>query len=317
MDDVYLGIDVGSVTAKIVVIDSADSKIIHSLYQRTHGNPIQAIRQGLAEVKQSGGYRVLAAATTGSGRMLAARLIGTELVKNEITTHTLAALAITPDVQTILEIGGQDSKIIIIRNSLAIDFAMNTVCAAGTGSFLDQQSGRLGVKVEDMGEMALRSANPATISGRCTVFAETDMIHKQQLGIARNDIIAGLCKSLVRNYLATVARGKQILGPIYFQGGVAANKGIVREFKQQLKLPVQVSGHYAVAGAYGAAIYAKKSGPAEKPFTGFDLINNEYKVNTFTCKKCEEECTVLKLMRQGVAVSFWNDRCGRYSSGPC
>ena len=313
--NVYLGVDVGSVTVKIVVMESTKSTILHSLYIRTHGNPIQAIRQGLAEVKQSGDYTVLSAATTGSGRMLAAKLIGTELVKNEITTHTLAALAITPDVQTIFEIGGQDSKIIIVRNGLPIDFAMNTICAAGTGSFLDQQSGRLGVKVEDMGEMALMSQNPATISGRCTVFAETDMIHKQQIGVARNDIIAGLCKSLVRNYLATVARGKQILEPIFFQGGVATNKGIVREFEKQVKHPVQVSEHYAVTGAYGAAIYAKKSGPAQNPFTGFDLLENDYRTETFTCKKCEEECTVLKLMREGVLVSFCNDRCGRYSSG--
>ena len=191
---------------------------------------------------------------------------------------------------------------------------MNNVCAAGTGSFLDQQAGRLGVRVEEMGDMALRSDDPATISGRCTVFAETDMIHKQQIGVDRNDIIAGLCKSLVRNYLATVGRGKQILGPVFFQGGVAANRGIVKEFERQLKVPVQVSEHFGVAGAYGAAIYAKKSGRSEMAFKGFDLLDNEYKVKTFTCRKCEEECTVLQLMREETLLSFWNDRCGRYSN---
>ncbi len=312
--DVYLGIDVGSVTAKIVVIHAEEGTILHSLYLRTHGDPIAALRQGLAEVKRSGDYTILGSATTGSGRTLAAKLIGTELVKNEITTHTLAALAITPDVQTILEIGGQDSKIIIVRNGFAIDFAMNNVCAAGTGSFLDQQAGRLGIKVDDFGSMALQSDDPATISGRCTVFAETDMIHKQQIGVARNDIIAGLCKSLVRNYLATVGRGKQILGPVFFQGGVAANTGIIKEFEKQLGLSVQVSKYFDVAGAYGAAIYAKKSGPATQPFTGFDILERDYKVKTFTCRKCEEECTVLQLMREEKLVSFWNDRCGRYSN---
>ncbi len=312
--NVYLGIDVGSVTAKIVLLDADNDTICHSLYLRTHGDPIEALRQGLKEVKASGDYTVLASATTGSGRTLAAKLVGTELIKNEITTHTLAALAITPDIQTILEIGGQDSKIIIVRNGYAIDFAMNNVCAAGTGSFLDQQAGRLGVPVEDFGPMALQSDDPATISGRCTVFAETDMIHKQQIGIARNDIIAGLCKSLVRNYLATVGRGKEILGPVFFQGGVAANTGIIKEFEKQLKLPVQVSKYFGVAGAYGAAIYAKKSGPEEHPFTGFDILERDYKVKTFTCRKCEEECTVLQLMREEKLVSFWNDRCGRYSN---
>lgn len=312
--NVYLGIDVGSVTAKIVVLDADTSTILHSLYRRTHGDPIEAIRQGLSEVKASGDYTIQGSATTGSGRTLAAKLVGTDLIKNEITTHTLAALAITPDIQTILEIGGQDSKIIIVRRGLAIDFAMNTVCAAGTGSFLDQQAGRLGVRVEEMGGMAIQSDDPATISGRCTVFAETDMIHKQQIGVPRNDIIAGLCKSLVRNYLATVGRGKQILGPVFFQGGVAANRGIVKEFEKQLGLPVQVSEHFGVAGAYGAAIYAKKSGPAARGFTGFDILDRDYTIKTFTCRKCEEECTVLQLMCEGKRVSYWNDRCGRYSN---
>ncbi len=312
--NVFLGIDVGSVTAKIVVLDAADDTIHHSLYIRTHGDPIAALREGLHEIKASGDYNVLSSCTTGSGRTLAAKLMGTDLIKNEITTHTLAALAITPDIQTILEIGGQDSKIIIVRDGYAIDFAMNNVCAAGTGSFLDQQAGRLGVKVEEMGEMAVTSDDPATISGRCTVFAETDMIHKQQIGVARDDIIAGLCKSLVRNYLATVGRGKQILGPVFFQGGVAANKGIVREFEKQLNLPVQVSEYFGVAGAYGAAIYARKSGPGKSAFSGFDLLENDYKVKTFTCRKCEEECTVLQLMRESQLLSFWNDRCGRYSN---
>ncbi len=312
--DVFLGIDVGSVTAKIVILDANDNTIHHSLYIRTHGDPIAALRDGLLEVKKSGDYTILSSCTTGSGRTLAAKLIGTELIKNEITTHTLAALAISPDIQTILEIGGQDSKIIIVRNGYAIDFAMNNVCAAGTGSFLDQQAGRLGVKVEEMGEMAMQSQEPASISGRCTVFAETDMIHKQQIGVARNDIIAGLCRSLVRNYLATVGRGKQILGPIFFQGGVAANKGIVKEFEKQLKLPVQVSEYFGVSGAYGAAIFARKAGAETKPFTGFNILNNDYRVKTFTCRKCEEECTVLQLMCEGEILSFWNDRCGRYSN---
>lgn len=312
--DVFLGIDVGSVTAKIVLLDATTTQIHHSLYLRTHGDPIAALRQGLKEIKEHGEYTILGSCTTGSGRTLAAKLVGTDLIKNEITTHTLASLAITPDIQTILEIGGQDSKIIIVRNGYAIDFAMNNVCAAGTGSFLDQQAGRLGVKVEEMGEMALRSDDPATISGRCTVFAETDMIHKQQIGVGRDDIIAGLCKSLVRNYLATVGRGKQILGPVFFQGGVAANKGIVKEFERQLQLDVQVSEYFGVAGAYGAAIFAKKSGKRDRPFSGFDILDNDYKVKTFTCRKCEEECTVLQLICEGQKLSFWNDRCGRYSN---
>lgn len=313
--DIFLGIDVGSVTTKMVALDAASGDMLESIYLRTHGRPIDSIRTAMERLRGGDSrYHVLAAATTGSGRMLAAKLVGTDLVKNEITTHTLAALAIAPEVQTILEIGGQDSKIIIVRDRMAIDFAMNTVCAAGTGSFLDQQAGRLGIRVEEMGDIALTSESPASISGRCTVFAETDMIHKQQIGVAANDIVAGLCRSLVRNYLATVAKGKQILAPVVFQGGVAANKGIVREFQTQTGHPVQVFPHFGVAGAYGAAILASKASGERPTFQGFELLNREFTVSGFTCSKCEEECTVLRLYRDNKPVSFWNDRCGRYST---
>lgn len=313
---VYLGIDVGSVTTKMVVLAADSGTVLDHVYLRTNGDPIRSIRQVMERIKGNPRqFRVLAATTTGSGRMLAAKLIGTDLVKNEITTHTLAALTIAPDAQTIIEIGGQDSKIIIVRDRMAIDFNMNTVCAAGTGSFLDQQAGRLGMKVEDMGEMALASESPASISGRCTVFAETDMIHKQQIGVGRNDIVAGLCQSLVRNYLATVGRGKQILAPVVFQGGVAANKGIVREFERQTGHAISVFPYYGVAGAYGAAIYASKASGERPHFQGFELLQRDFSVDSFGCRKCEEECTVLRLYRDGEAVSFWNDRCGRYSEG--
>ncbi|MBU0680523.1 MAG: 2-hydroxyglutaryl-CoA dehydratase [Proteobacteria bacterium] len=313
---VYLGIDVGSVTTKMVLLAAGSMEVLDHVYLRTKGDPIRSIRQVMERIESDPRpFQVLAAATTGSGRMLAAKLIGTDLIKNEITTHTLAALTIAPDAQTIIEIGGQDSKIIIVRDRMAIDFNMNTVCAAGTGSFLDQQAGRLGVKVEDMGEMALASESPASISGRCTVFAETDMIHKQQIGVGRNEIVAGLCQSLVRNYLATVARGKQILAPVVFQGGVAANKGIVKEFERQTGHPIEVFPYYGVAGAYGAAIYASKAQGQRPPFQGFELLKREFAVDSFTCRKCEEECTVLRLHRDAKAVSFWNDRCGRYSEG--
>ncbi len=312
--EIYLGIDVGSVTTKVVVLNAESMEVLDHIYLRTQGDPIGSIRIAMERISNSSKkFHVKAAATTGSGRTLAAKLVNTDLVKNEITTHTLAALKIAPDVQTIIEIGGQDSKIIIVRDRMAIDFAMNTVCAAGTGSFLDQQAGRLGVEVEQMGEMALASDAPASISGRCTVFAETDMIHKQQIGVGKNDIVAGLCQSLVRNYLATVAKGKQILAPIVFQGGVAANKGIVKEFEKQTGHAVQVFPYYGVAGAYGAAIYAAKAPGERPPFQGFELLERAFNVDSFTCRKCEEECTVLRLHRDGKTVSFWNDRCGRYA----
>lgn len=309
-----MGIDVGSVTTKMVALRAEDLAMVDSLYLRTYGDPVNSMRRAMKRLNEKKPRPVvLASATTGSGRTLAARLINASIVKNEITTHTLAAVKILPDVKTIVEIGGQDSKIILVNNGMAVDFAMNTVCAAGTGSFLDQQAGRLKIKVEEMGERALTSDNPASISGRCTVFAETDMIHKQQIGIPLNDIVAGLCRSLVRNYLGTVAKGKLIAPPVVFQGGVAANKGIVKEFETQTGLSFHVSKYYGVAGAYGAAILSSMVGESREEFRGFELLEKDYTIDSFVCKKCEEACSVLRLYRDGKVVSFWNDRCGMYS----
>lgn len=206
---VYLGIDVGSVTTKLAVVDE-NGKYVDSFMLRTAGQPVKAVQNGLAELlkKSTNDYEVCQVGTTGSGRNLAGALVGADVIKNEITAHAVAASIIVPGVQTILEIGGQDSKIIILRDGIVTDFAMNTVCAAGTGSFLDQQAGRLNVKIEDFGKIALQSTSPARIAGRCGVFAESDLIHKQQLGYPVEDLLYGLCQALVRNYLSNLALGK-------------------------------------------------------------------------------------------------------------
>ena len=175
---VYLGIDVGSVTTKLALVDEK-GKYIDSYMLRTAGKPVMAVQKGLKELyaKKLTDYEVMGVGTTGSGRNLAGALVGADIIKNEITAHAVAASTNVPGVQTILEIGGQDSKIILLRDGIVTDFAMNTVCAAGTGSFLDQQANRLNVPIEKFGETALKSENPARIAGRCGVFAESDLIH--------------------------------------------------------------------------------------------------------------------------------------------
>jgi len=229
----YIGIDVGSVTTKLALLDEKGELRWH-IYLRTKGQPINAIQEALSMLERDigNGISVLGVGATGSGRNLAGHLLGADIIKNEIIAHAVAAIHYMPDVRTILEIGGQDSKLIIIRDGVIVDFAMNTVCAAGTGSFLDHQASRLGVPIEEFGEYALSSRSPVRLAGRCTVFAESDMIHKQQLGHKVEDIIAGLCEALVRNYLNNLGRGKEILDPVVFQGGVAANKGIKRPLKK-------------------------------------------------------------------------------------
>jgi predicted CoA-substrate-specific enzyme activase len=312
-----MGVDVGSVSTDIVLVDN-NINVIESLYLRTKGRPINAIQEGFKLLKNKYNQKqIKAIGTTGSGRQIASFLIGADVVKNEITAHAVASLNASNNVKTIIEIGGQDSKIILLNNGIVTDFAMNTVCAAGTGSFLDRQAERLDIPIEDFGEYALNSTNPVRIAGRCAVFAESDMIHKQQLGYSDKDIIKGLCEALVRNYLNNVAKGKEIKPKIFFQGGVAANIGMKSAFESALDCEVIIPENYKVMGAIGSAILAKealeKSGQKTK-FKGFELADAEFVSRSFECNGCSNGCEVVKILGSDVVVGFFGDRCGKWSN---
>ncbi len=313
--ETYLGVDVGSVTTKLALLDVSHT-IVASIYQRTQGNPVDMIKRGLEEIRRRmpSDAEICGVGTTGSGRALAGVILGADLVKNEITAHAVAAMEYVPDVQTIFEIGGKDSKIIIIRDNVVVDFGMNSVCAAGTGSFLDHQAERLTIKVEDFGDHALRSTNPARIAGRCTVFAESDMIHKQQMGYPVDDIIYGLCQAMVRNYLNNVALGKEVRPKIIFQGGVAFNKGIIKAFNETFHTEVYVPPHNELMGAIGAAILAHEEMVAEgnrrsTNFKGFGISQTEFKVSSFICKACPNLCEISQISVNGKVLARWGGRC--------
>lgn len=314
--NVFLGIDVGSVSTNLAALDSA-GQVLATVYLRTGGGPIKAIQRGVAELRSKlpDSTQVLGVGATGSARTLTGALIGADVVKNEITAHAVADCALVPAVRTIIEIGGQDSKIILVREGVPVDFAMNTVCAAGTGSFLDHQAERLGVPIEDFGDYALRAGQAVRIAGRCTVFAESDMIHKQQLGVPREEIIRGLCEALVRNYLTNVAKGKELLPPVVFEGGVAANKGIRKAFEEALGLEVFVPEHYGEMGAIGAALlakedYAAKGAPTR--FKGFDLVESAFTAKVFECEGCSNYCEITSVYEGETLIGRWGGRCGRW-----
>lgn len=315
MTGAYLGVDVGSVSTNVVVVDG-DGKILARRYLRTDGRPIETVQKGIKQIGEEIGdkVRIAGAGTTGSARHLSSMIIGADIVKNEITAHAVAALNVNPQVQTIIEIGGQDSKIIILRDGVVIDFAMNTVCAAGTGSFLDQQAARLRIPIEEFGSIALQAKNPVRIAGRCAVFAESDMIHKQQLGYNIEDIIAGLCEALVRNYLNNVGKGKEILAPILFQGGVAANLGLVKAFEKYLGQEVIVPENYDVMGAVGAALLARDAVSRKRTtlFKGFKIKDLIFKTSSFECKGCSNLCEVVQFYQDGELLARWGDRCGKW-----
>ncbi|MHC6179857.1 acyl-CoA dehydratase activase [Clostridium sp. JNZ X4-2] len=312
----YMGVDVGSVSTDIVVVDEKIN-VLDSLYLRTKGRPINAIQEGFKFLKNKYEDKdISAVGTTGSGRQIAASIIGADVVKNEITSHAVASLHLDPNVRTIIEIGGQDSKIILLQNGIVIDFAMNTVCAAGTGSFLDRQASRLDIPINEFGNYALKSTCPARIAGRCAVFAESDMIHKQQLGCSNPDIIKGLCNALVRNYLNNVAKGKDIQSEIFFQGGVAANIGIKNAFEEVLGEEIVVPKNFKVMGAIGAAILAKESlekGNTFTRFKGFDLINTNFISKSFECTGCPNRCEVIKILGSKKIIGFFGGRCEKWN----
>ncbi|MCG8485132.1 MAG: acyl-CoA dehydratase activase [Clostridia bacterium] len=315
----YLGIDVGSVSTDIVLLDNS-LEVVQEIYLKTKGSPIKAVYEGLKQLSEKyDSKQISGVGTTGSGRAIASAITGADIIKNEITTHAIAASITDPEVQTILEIGGQDSKIIILRDGVISDFAMNTVCAAGTGSFLDRQAERLGIDIDRLGPLALKAKSPVRIAGRCAVFAESDIIHKQQLGYGEEDLMAGLCQAMVRNYMSNLAKGKEIKNKIFFQGGVAANAGIKKAFEEAIGSEVMVPKHFKVMGSVGAAVLAKEAIEKEKKktlFKGFDILKHNITTKSFECNDCPNHCEVIMLYSNNGIIGCFSDRCGKYQDVP-
>lgn len=305
----FLGLDIGSISTKGVIINEQND-IVAGEYIWTQADPVGAVKRLLPLLErqiQSKDYRVAAAGTTGSARRLIGAMTGSAVVKNEITAHAVGSMSVYPDVRTIFEIGGQDSKIILIENGFVVDYAMNTLCAAGTGAFLSSQAQRLGIKVEDFGEIALKSKKPVNIAARCTVFAESDMVHKAQMGHKKEDIIAGLCRAVVANYLNNLGKGKKIVSPVVFQGGVSKNEGVKKAFEDAIGCPVTVDPNGHLTGALGVAILAKKSG-ADNDFN-FGVADIDFSTRGVECGRCANNCEIICIYRGEALIDSWGNKC--------
>jgi len=305
----FLGIDIGSISTKGVIIDEYE-KIIASCYLYTEGSPVNAVKKVIHELKKQinlNEYKVVSVGTTGSARKLIGTILNASVIKNEITAHAVGTTSIIPNVRTIFEIGGQDSKIILLEDRIVTDYAMNTLCAAGTGSFLSSQAKRLGVSVEDFGAIALTSKNPTDIAARCTVFAESDLVHKAQMGHKKEDIIAGLCKAVVNNYLNNVGKGKRIKTPIVFQGGVSKNIGVIKAFEDATGEKIIVDPNSHLMGALGVAILAKKS-KKEIEFS-FDIEDVNFETKGINCHGCSNNCEIICVSRDKKIIDAWGNRC--------
>ena len=311
--EIYLGVDVGSVSTKLVAIDK-EGKLLAKVYLFHHGKPLESVKKGLMELKKRlpEEVEVMGVGTTGSGRYLVGDFIGADVVRNEITAQAKGATFLDPEVDTIFEIGGQDSKYIYLENGTISDFTMNKACAAGTGSFLQEQAVKLGIPIEKFGEIALKSKAPLKLGERCTVFMQSDLLHYQQQGLPKEDLIAGLCYAIVYNYLNKVVEKRKIGKKIFFQGAVAFNNGVVAAFEKVLGKPVIVPPNNEVTGAIGMALLAKEETKGKTRFRGFDLTKVNYTISTFECKACPNQCEIHKVVIEGGEPYFYGGRCDRY-----
>jgi predicted CoA-substrate-specific enzyme activase len=331
-EPVYLGIDIGSISTNVVLIDE-QARVVARRYLRTAGEPLEAVRRALREIGQEteGRVRVQSVGTTGSGRYLTGDFVGSDVIRNEIVAQARAATAVDPTVDTVFEIGGQDSKYMRLDHGTVVDFALNKACAAGTGSFLEEQAERLKIGMkEDFSRLALSASSPICLGQRCTVFMESDLIHHQQQGARADELTAGLAYSIAQNYLNRVVNGRSVGKNIFFQGGVAGNQSVVAAFRALTGRQITVPAHHDVSGAIGVAILAMEElaegrtrsegsgrgeGTGDWPMTkfkGFDLSTRRYQATVFECKACPNLCEVSKVVISGEPPMFYGARCDKF-----
>ncbi|AGF58557.1 putative CoA-substrate-specific enzyme activase [Clostridium saccharoperbutylacetonicum] len=256
----YLGVDIGSTSINFVVIDE-DKNVIDYIYTKTNGKPKEVVYEYLEKLKERLGkeFKFKGIGTTGSGREYIGKLINADLIVNEITAQAEGAVNVCSDVDTIFEIGGQDSKYICIENKLVKDFEMNKICAAGTGAFIEEQIKKLGISLEEFGKIALKGDDPCNLGDRCTVFIEGNIGKAIGEGESIENISAGLAYSIVKNYLNRVVGARPIGNKIFLQGGIAHNQAVVNAFRALLKKEIMVPEFFSVTGALGTAVLTKES----------------------------------------------------------
>jgi predicted CoA-substrate-specific enzyme activase len=316
--EAYLGIDIGSVSTNLVVTDAAGN-LLKEIYLPTQGRPIEVVDRGLKEIEAELGtwLDIRGVGTTGSGRELIGELVGADTVNDEITAHKTGAMHVCEQMgmepaDTIFEIGGQDSKFIRIEKGVVVDFTMNEACAAGTGSFLEEQAEKLGISIkEEFARLALASANPARLGERCTVFMERDVTGLLLKGAEVGDLAAGLAYSVALNYLNRVVRGRKIGNAIFFQGGTAYNDAVAAAFSQILGKRIIVPPHNGVIGAIGMALIARdrmKDAGRRSRFRGYDLYRVQFKARDFVCRACSNYCDMKEFTIEGERT-YWGDQC--------
>lgn len=320
----YIGIDIGSTTTKLVLL-SPSNEILFKTYIPTEGQPITALKKAFIEcINAMGDSRpeILGVGTTGSGREVAGLFTGADDIVNEVTAHALGTLTFDPEIDTIFELGGQDAKYTKISNGQISDFKMNKVCAAGTGSFLEETANKLGINIKGEYEsLALSSKSPYKLTERCTVYMESDLMSYLQNGASINDLLAGLSQAVVHNYLNRVVQEGKIGNRISFQGGPSLNKSIVAAFEMITGKPIITFKHREVMGAIGAAIHTKKEietkyNNYKSKFKGWNIVDIDFSHKEEICKRnpnCHNSCK-LQVYRIGDTEAIYGGECGMYET---
>ncbi len=316
----YMGIDVGSTSTKGVILDKSGKTIMAKNYLMTAGQPLEAVKQVLSNLYAAVGdtAEIAGVGVTGSGRYLVGSFIGSDIIKNEITAQTRAAAELAPDAD-IIEIGGQDAKLVIKRNGVVIDYQMNKACAAGTGSFIDELAEMLGVQVKNgqFANLAFEAPYLIDLGSRCAAFMGQAVASAQQEGVQMEVITASLSSSIARNYLSKVVEHRRLGDEVILTGAVFYNEAVVAAFQQLLEdRNIIVPQHKEVTGAIGAALLAREEmAEGKSRFKGFQrLIEEEYELRTFTCNRCENNCTISRLQMEGESPTFYGSRCDLYDS---
>ncbi|MFW6126570.1 MAG: acyl-CoA dehydratase activase, partial [Chloroflexota bacterium] len=316
----YLGIDIGSTSTKAVILDETGTRVMAKNYLMTAGRPVEAIKDVFRNLLTDVGDRVTIAGVgiTGSGRYLVGSFVGADLIKNEITAQTRAAAETEPDAD-IIEIGGQDSKLVIKRNGVVVDYQMNKACAAGTGSFIDELAEQLGVHVQDgeFARLAFQAPHTIDLGSRCAAFMGQAVASAQREGVPVEVITASLSNSIAGNYLSNILGHRKLGDRVVLTGAVFYNDAVVSAFQRALQGKTTiVPQHKEVTGAIGAALLAKEDmGGRASKFKGFqNVIDSNPKITTFTCKICDNNCTISRMEVPGEKPTFYGSRCDLFDS---
>ena len=306
----YIGLDVGSVSIKLAKIDEGEN-LVSSVYLRNCGL-IETVQKGLQLIYDDS--EVAGVGVTGSGRRFIGMFVGADMVKTEILAHTVGTLYYYPDVRTLMDIGGEDSKLMTLNKGVLENFQLNSICSAGTGSFLESIAGRMGIRIENVGEIALSSSQRIDFPSKCGVFTQSAVVSKKNTGASKEDILMGVCRSLVSNYL-TMAKGISLEPPFVFQGATAKNRAIVSAFEEELGHKVIVPEYCDVMGAIGIALMVKRANPLNTNFKGYSLLEKDYETRTEIADGCENHCELNLLFEDGQYIGCIGNKCGKCASG--